>query len=336
MDQKMFAVCVGRVVQELPPDLGKAVLAALDNNAFLHAGQSNRPINQKKARDYLTAKARTGHPAALAAMNTAAKFMRAQRGDPRGAIQATRTVLAARRGAPAVNGFAPVVGLEDELAGLASTFPSSGTFDSIVGADTDELGALASFPGTNVFPDVIGSLQGGMFRPIGGGGPVYSPTFSNNNILAGKAGAKLKKGLLAPFKAVHKVTHHPKSPIRKAELALQKAVGKALPFTKPFINAHNKISAPVHKALSKASKSAKGGKLTTDQAKLAVGALKGAKAAALKGKGGKAAQKLLKASGAVAKAAKNLSTVSALSKGEYVVTTPTGKTVRIPASKIAG
>jgi hypothetical protein len=66
-----------------------------------------------------------------------------------------------------------------------------------------------------------------------------------------KVGIVLKKAHTVPFRAIHKVTHGKRSPIRKLEEKLQGIVGKALPFTKPFIAAHNKVSNQTYKVLEK-------------------------------------------------------------------------------------
>lgn len=78
--------------------------------------------------------------------------------------------------------------------------------------------------------------------------------FSHPNLGAGflKKLKKVGKVIAAPITIAHKITHGKKSPIRKLEMKLQKVVGKALPFTKPFIQAHNKISGGVYKAMEKA------------------------------------------------------------------------------------
>lgn len=64
-----------------------------------------------------------------------------------------------------------------------------------------------------------------------------------------KVGKVIVKAHTAPLKIAHKITHGKNSPIRKAELALQKYVGKALPFTQPFIAVHNKLAGGVHKTV---------------------------------------------------------------------------------------
>lgn len=78
--------------------------------------------------------------------------------------------------------------------------------------------------------------------------------FSHPNLGSGalKKLKKIGKVIAAPIAIAHKITHGKKSPIRKLEMKLQKVVGKALPFTKPFIQAHNKISGGVYTAMEKA------------------------------------------------------------------------------------
>jgi hypothetical protein len=126
--------------------------------------------------------------------------------------------------------------------------------------------------------------------------------------LAGKFGKKLKKGLkkatLGPLKVAHKITHGKNSPIRKAELALQKTVGKALPFTKPFIKVHNTFASKVHKVVEKKTGLAK-----------------------------KAGKQAVKAQAAkVAQVKQTLK--KALGSGVYKVTLPSGKTVSIAANRV--
>lgn len=60
------------------------------------------------------------------------------------------------------------------------------------------------------------------------------------------------KAHTAPIKWANKVTHGKNSPIRKAELAVQGAVTKALPFTKPFIAFHNKAANQTQKLMARA------------------------------------------------------------------------------------
>lgn len=57
---------------------------------------------------------------------------------------------------------------------------------------------------------------------------------------------KAGKGVLKGIKAVDKVNN-------KLEAKVQKIVGTALPFTKPFINIHNSLSSPIHKAMATGS-----------------------------------------------------------------------------------
>jgi hypothetical protein len=149
---------------------------------------------------------------------------------------------------------------------------------------------------------------------------------SPSPVLSGKAGAKLKKGFTAPLKLINTITHSKKSPIRKAELALQKGVKKVLPFTKPFIDAHNKLAAGTQKVIKKAT-NAKGAKVN----------LKAAAAIAAKAKTPKAkaaAKKLKSGIAALNKLSKAVANAKALSKGTYKVTLPTGKTVNVPAEKV--
>jgi hypothetical protein len=69
-----------------------------------------------------------------------------------------------------------------------------------------------------------------------------------------KVGKVVIKAHVAPLKIAHKITHAKNSPIRKAEMALQKYVGKALPFTKPFIAVHTKLAGGVHAGMEAAFK----------------------------------------------------------------------------------
>jgi hypothetical protein len=82
--------------------------------------------------------------------------------------------------------------------------------------------------------------------------------YEMGRLLSGKVRKKLKKAVFAPLTVAHKITHGKNSPIRKAELGLQKVVGKALPFTKPFIKAHNAIADKQYKAMEKAGVIKKG------------------------------------------------------------------------------
>jgi transglutaminase superfamily protein len=70
--------------------------------------------------------------------------------------------------------------------------------------------------------------------------------------------SKAGKVLFAPITIAHKITHGKKSPIRKLEMKIQKGVAKALPFTKPFISAHNKISGGVYTAMERTGLAKKG------------------------------------------------------------------------------
>src|SRR5689334_20659936 len=55
------------------------------------------------------------------------------------------------------------------------------------------------------------------------------------------------KILLGPVLIAHKITHS--GPIEKLHKKIQAMVGKALPFTKPFIRIHNSLASPVHKLI---------------------------------------------------------------------------------------
>ncbi len=70
-------------------------------------------------------------------------------------------------------------------------------------------------------------------------------------IAKSKVGKIVKVVHVAPLKWAHKITHGKNSPIRKAELALQKQIGKALPFTKPFIKVHNQLASKTHSLVDK-------------------------------------------------------------------------------------
>ena len=61
-------------------------------------------------------------------------------------------------------------------------------------------------------------------------------------IAKSKVGRVVVKAHTAPLKWANKVTHGKHSPIRKAEMAVQRAVVKTLPFTKPFVDFHNKAA----------------------------------------------------------------------------------------------
>jgi hypothetical protein len=180
-----------------------------------------------------------------------------------------------------------------------------------------------------------------------------------------KAAKKVGKGALKPLKAVHKVTH--KGVLGKMERQLQEQVGKYLPITKPFIALHKKIASPIHKALEgkkiKAAFTAKAIKDITKsipdaaaragaQAHLVASvkkaeALKSIAKTAVKAKVLSEAAKVLKhgppKEKAQAKAflkkavqAKAVAKAHAKATGKtYKVTTPSGRTITIPASKVA-
>jgi hypothetical protein len=168
--------------------------------------------------------------------------------------------------------------------------------------------------------------------------------------IGGKFLRKLKKGLkktgkgiLTGAKFVHKITH--KGPLGKLEKQAQKLVGQVLPFTRPFIAAHNKLSAPIHKALEGKSKSkvqAAAIKAVTKklppaqrphaQKALAASfahanALQAVAKATVKAKVVAAAAKAAKAGNPTAKRVLKAAAV-------YKVTLPNGKVVPVPASKV--
>jgi len=76
-------------------------------------------------------------------------------------------------------------------------------------------------------------------------------------IAKSKVGKIIKKVHVMPLKIAHKITHGKNSPIRKAEMALQRYVGKALPFTKPFIKVHNQLAKQTHSVVDKVTGSKK-------------------------------------------------------------------------------
>lgn len=86
--------------------------------------------------------------------------------------------------------------------------------------------------------------------------------FEMGRLLSGKVRRRIKKRLfkatLGPLALAHKITHSKNSPIRKAELKLQGFVGKVLPFTKPFIKAHNMIADKFYEGLEKVHIAKKG------------------------------------------------------------------------------
>lgn len=169
---------------------------------------------------------------------------------------------------------------------------------------------------------------------------------------------KLKKGLkkvakvaVKPLQVAHKITHGKNSPIRKLELKVQKAVAKHLPVAKPFISIHNSLAAPVHKAIEgKKIKAKVTAKAIADVTKnLPPDVKKGAQAALIaKVKGAEAAKSFAKAaakakvlSAAKKAAAKGDEEAKKLiqrakigTTGTYQVKTPSGKTIKVPASRV--
>jgi hypothetical protein len=176
--------------------------------------------------------------------------------------------------------------------------------------------------------------------------------------LGGRFLKKLKKGLkkavVGPLKLAHKVTHHPKSPIAKAEKAMQKFVAKNLPIAKPFINIHNSLAKPVHKALAgKKVKQAVTAKAIAEVTKnLPIKqkgfvqsalitkvkqdeVLKGVAKKIAKTKVVTAAAKALKANPKNKPAKKLLTRLKAAKSAKpYRVTFPNGKTVSVPANRV--
>ncbi len=185
----------------------------------------------------------------------------------------------------------------------------------------------------------------------------HAPTLAGDE-LGGRFLRKMKRGLkkvgkgaLVPLKFAHKITH--KGPIGKLERAAQKFIGKNLPIAKPFINIHNKLASPVHKALSgkkiKAKVTAQGIAAATQhlpikakkaaQTALAAkfaqkAALENVAKAVVKQKVLTAAAKAVKKSGGKNKlAARVLARANA--KGVFEVRTPSGRIIKVPASKVA-
>jgi len=179
--------------------------------------------------------------------------------------------------------------------------------------------------------------------------------FLNKLKKAGKKTLKVVKAVhLKPLQLAHKITH--KGPLGKLEKKAQELVGKALPFTKPFIKIHNSIAAPVHKAIEtgkvkKKVTAAAIKQVTKDipdlaqrkgvQAALAVQMsntelLKGVAKKAVKAKVVKAATAALKKNPANKVAKKVVAKAkAAVPKGTYKVTLPNGRTVNVPAAKVA-
>ena len=163
-----------------------------------------------------------------------------------------------------------------------------------------------------------------------------------------KVGKKAGKGALKPLQFAHKITH--KGPLGKLERKVQDIVGKALPFTKPFIQLHNSVASPVHKAIEtgkiKKALTAKAIKqITKDipnvaqrvgvQTALAAqigqtNALKEVAAKVVK------AKVLAAAKGKAPAKAKAKAKAKALPAGSsFRVTLPSGRTVLVPASKVS-
>lgn len=175
---------------------------------------------------------------------------------------------------------------------------------------------------------------------------------------------KLKKGVMKPLQAVHKVTH--KGVLGKLEKQLQDTVGKYLPFTKPFIALHKKIASPIHKLIEgKKLKQAFTAKTIVDITKSIpdVAQRAGMQAAlvasvkqketlqtlaktAVKAKVLSEAAKTLKHGAPAAKAEaktllrkaiaqKQASQAASKTARPYEVRTPSGRMIKIPASKVA-
>lgn len=166
-----------------------------------------------------------------------------------------------------------------------------------------------------------------------------------------KAAKKVGKVALAPVKIAHKYTHQV-GPIAAMHKKVQEGVAKALPITKPFIKVHNSLASPVHKAIEgKKIKNKLTAKAIADVTKDIPAAQKGAAQAALVAKVkeddalksiGKAAAKakVIAAAKTAAKkgdpeAKKVLQRAAAGTVGTYKVVTPSGRTVNVPAAKVA-
>lgn len=166
-----------------------------------------------------------------------------------------------------------------------------------------------------------------------------------------KAAKKVGKVALKPVQIAHKYTHQV-GPIAKMEKAVQNAVGKALPFTKPFIKVHNSLAAPVHKAIETGRiKKKLTAKAIADVTKNLPAATKGATQAALVAKVketealksiGKQAAKAKVVSAAMKAAKKGDKEAKAFvarskvgTTGTFRVETPSGRMVNVPASKVA-
>lgn len=167
-----------------------------------------------------------------------------------------------------------------------------------------------------------------------------------------KLGRGLKKAVVAPVKIAHKITHGKNSPIAKMEKSVQKFVGKNLPIAKPFINIHNSLAKPIHKAIEgkkvKKAITAKGiaevTKNLPPEAKKAARTalvLKIKQTEALKDVAAKVAKaKVVSAAkNALARNPKNKPAAKVLAqafpKGAFTVIFPDGKTRKtVPASKV--
>lgn len=165
-----------------------------------------------------------------------------------------------------------------------------------------------------------------------------------------KAAKKVGKVALKPLQVAHQITH--KGPLGKLEKKVQDAVGKALPFTKPFIRVHNSLASPVHKAIETGSiKKALTAKAIAQVTKDLPAATRGATQAALVARVketealksiGKAAAKAKVIAAAKTAAKRGDKEAAALLKrakqgttGTYTVKTPSGRTIAVPAAKIA-
>jgi hypothetical protein len=166
-----------------------------------------------------------------------------------------------------------------------------------------------------------------------------------------KAGKKVGKVALKPVKIAHKYTHQV-GPIAALHKKVQEGVGKALPITKPFIKVHNSLAAPVHKAIEgkkiKAAVTAKEiAKVTKDIPVKDRGAVQIALVAQVKqsealksiGKAAAKAQVLTAAKFASAQGASDAKAfvrrAAQGTTGTYRVITPSGRTISVPASKVA-
>lgn len=160
----------------------------------------------------------------------------------------------------------------------------------------------------------------------------------------------LKKAVVTPVKLAHKYTHQV-GPIAKMHKQVQDGVAKALPFTKPFIKVHNSLAAPVHKAIEgKKIKTKLTAKAIADVTKNLPPAQKGAAQAALVAKV-KESDALKNIAKRAAKATVLAQAKSAAKRGDseaksflknmkrgttgtFKVTTPSGRVINVPASKV--